>query len=139
MSLKDKENEILSSLEILYRGKVEFYTKKLEAILTLKEDETVGHLNAKSVLGDIPKVTAFNVPLQYDRNFSQDQKVYFALRNIESGFVDDVATELAKLQSDTYDFDSAKKIATQKLSKLNGEQKIDFIKIGNKYKYLIKK
>ena len=131
-----KENEYLSSLEALYRGKIDFYTKKLDAILILKEEETVGLINSEG--RDLRKETPFNVPLEFDKYLTQDQKVYFALRNIEVGFVEDVAKELVKLDN-AYDIESAKNLATQKLSKLKGENKIDFIKMGVKYKYMIKK
>jgi hypothetical protein len=129
-----KEEVNLSNLERIYKDKVIFYQNKLKAIETLRiveEDASP----TKTAQNHTP-IKKFQVPFEYSKHFGQDEKVYFALRNIKEGFARDVAEELIRLDN-TFDKMGSERLATQKLSKLKGLGYINHTAIGHKHKYSI--
>lgn len=130
-------NENLSYLLALkneYTAKVSLYKRKLDAVLTLLENEndefsTVKFTNSGQIkpLIDLPDI--------WDQNLSQKQKIYYIMSKIKEGFATDVASELVIMEEEELSLDKAKKIATLKLSSLKSDGLLAFKNIGGRYKY----
>lgn len=119
--------------------KVDFYTKKLEAIKILKQPEgtDVPEIKKDSVtLEDNKNIKLLDVPNEYSITFTHKEKVYFALREIGSGLNKDVAIKLAQLEPG---LGKIKKIVTTNLDILRRDGNIKSEKIREKLsKFYIK-
>ncbi len=138
-----KETVNLEELETLYKGKIDFFTKKLEAIQVLKQPEEVDSVQAKRpsppAVSSIKKtIKEYDVPLIYSTSLPQKDRVYFALREIGEGFMTDVRAKLNELD-DTLPKNRIGKIVVGNLSILKKEGYIRHEALtARKFKYFIK-
>ncbi len=73
----------------------------------------------------------------YDKDWVQEEKVFFALKQINKGTVNDVAKVLNSLDEE-YSMKRARTAATNKCSRLYRDGRIGATKVGRKYRYFIK-
>lgn len=78
-----------------------------------------------------------NFPDTYSDDLTLVQKVYVALRQIKSGFAENVAKVLMGLDN-SFDEKKAMKVATHYLSRLYRDKVIKVRRHGRKYEYYIK-
>lgn len=132
-----KETVNLEELETLYKGKIDFFTKKLEAIQILKQPEDSECPEVPIVPIHNKNTKEFHLDNTYNPNFSQKEKVYYALREIGSGFAIDVIRKLEELDK-SIPLNRIAKLVIGNLSVLNRD---GFIKhealSARKFKYYI--
>ena len=131
------EKELLSKLEKKYADSVSFYTKKLESVRNLLADESVS-LQLEEPKSEIAK-SKLTLPAEFTLELTQKQQVLFALRKIGGeGFAGNVAVELQRLNP-KLSMEAAIRLATQKLSELNiNDKALSYTSVGTKHKYKIK-
>lgn len=137
-------NELLKE-RIEIEKQIEEAKRDLDAINRLldrfEEMSSVG-LSAKNpasplIVEAAPPFDSTSPILDYDRNLKWEDKVLVALKELDSGFVVDVAAKLREFEPELQE-EKAFKIATLYLSRLNRDGKIGYEKHGRKYKYYIK-
>ncbi len=77
-----------------------------------------------------------NLP-EFDKEWTQREKVQYALTSINKGTAEEVAERLLDLD-DSFSKEKANHIATHKLSALYRNKLIDAVKVGKKYRYYAK-
>jgi hypothetical protein len=80
-----------------------------------------------------PKVI---IPTQYSKNLTWSEKVMWSVKEIGSGFVDNITEVIAKLEPDL-NKKNIKGMVTQYSSQLKKSGNLKYEKIGIKYKYFI--
>ena len=128
------DNEILAQL----KQKETYLTHQLEKIriaISAFSVDSGSHLPQK-VLQDAGSVSDNNQ--QYDQYLSLDQKVIYALRKINHGYIDDIVNCLVA-SGDNTDRERLFKSLTGSASKLLGRNLLTADKRGKKYRYHLNK
>lgn len=121
--LKQKETYLIHQLE------------KVRIAISAFSADTTNHSPQKAVQGPDP-VSDSNQP--YDQYLSLDQKVIYALRKINHGYIDDIVSCLIA-SGDTTDKERLFKSLTGSASKLLGKNLLTADKRGKKYRYHLNK
>tara|TARA_R110002051_G_scaffold149010_1_gene221537 strand:- start:4141 stop:4533 length:393 start_codon:yes stop_codon:yes gene_type:complete len=107
----------------------------LEAVRLLKQNYALLQYNSDKNESAIQSINPISEnKITYDIEWSQKEKVKYALKLIGRGVVDEVAEKLNEIDS-TINLDNAKRICTTKLSQLYRDKEIDAKKVGKKYRY----
>lgn len=135
--MKNKETVNLKELEEFCKTQIETYTKQLEAIQLVKNINPNNNIIVTSppYLGtdSLTTLKILDVPLVYDKAFPHKEKVYYALREIESGLNKDVVEKLGQLDSElNSNLKRLKRIVTQNLDLLRKDGYIVSTKIRKK-------
>lgn len=94
----------------------------------------VNHFDKKAIVSNSDDS---QIPNEFDRNWKQEQKVFWALNKVKEGFALEVGEELHNQQPEIT-LERATSMATLFLSKLKKDGKITYTKYGKRYKYSIK-